>query len=373
MSDVSWSKKSWFSKPETRKATDVKVEKASNSQDNIASLKAKAKADRMPSAVVQMGNDVLLLSSPDLVTKSEHAQTPDPAIKKGSEVMVDGEAAKVLYTDDGFSEIDASNVTVAVIDDGFDINHPNYEDRVTHPYNAVTGTDKVNEELHGTHVAGIAVGKETGIANNATLMPISVGKGYGSIHPRDVATAVRYAADNGAKVINMSLGASESDLKDLKMWQEVPELAEAIRYAQSKGAVVICAAGNDGSSDTSHYYPAAFDGVVCVGAMSGSGLASFSNRGERLDVTAPGSNILSSVPNGKYKLESGTSMASPYVAGTAALIFAEHPDWTPEQVVRQLKWAVTDFGDPGKDNTFGYGEVNLFKAVYGTPGSSDPQ
>ncbi len=91
----------------------------------------------------------------------------------------------------------------------------------------------------------------------------------------------------------------------------------------------------------------------------------FSQGGDRLDVSAPGEKINSAVPGGTYGEKSGTSMASPYVAGAAALVIAQHPDWTVAQVKEHLKRAVNDLGAPGWDRDFGYGEVNLFKAAYG--------
>jgi subtilisin family serine protease len=143
----------------------------------------------------------------------------------------------------------------------------------------------------------------------------------------------------------------------------MPDVQDALKYALSKGCVVCIAAGNDGKYSVS--FPAAYPEAISVGSSKDGKRSSFSNGGDRLDVSAPGENILSSVPGGKYAQMSGTSMATPYVAGEVALVMAEHPDWTPQQVQEQIKRGVNDLGAAGWDRDFGYGEVNLFKAVYG--------
>jgi subtilisin family serine protease len=168
-----------------------------------------------------------------------------------------------------------------------------------------------------------------------------------------VAKGIRYAADNGAKVINMSLGGP--------MW--MPYVQDAIAYAESKGVVVVAAMGNSGKDKPT--YPAKFAGVIAVGSSRDGKRSTFSNFGDRIDVSAPGEKIVSTLPDGKYGTKSGTSMSSPYVAGEAALIIAAHPDWSAQQVKDQIERGVNVASTDGWDSNLGFGESNLFKAVYG--------
>ncbi len=348
--------------PAARRATAAAdARRMADTADNRAKLRADAAKDRLPSAIVDLGADVVLLSGKALETKSRVAKAAGAVLAEGDKVAVDGVEGTVLTTDDGFAEIDASNVIVAIVDSGVDVNHPAFKGRIVGAWNAVTGTTDVSDVVgHGTHVAGIAAGawgvnaNAAGVASNAKIMPIkATNNPRGAFKTSDIAKGIRYAADNGAKVINLSLGGP--------LW--MPSLQDAIQYAESKGVVVIAASGNNGKNKVS--YPARFEEAVSVGSSKEGKRSRFSNGGDRLDVSAPGEQILSAVPGGQYGAKSGTSMSSPYVAGAAALVIAQHPDWTPAQVKEHLKRAVNDLGAPGWDVDFGYGEVNLFKAAYG--------
>jgi subtilisin family serine protease len=337
------------------------VKKLADTAANRAALQAEAGKDQLPSAVVKMGKDVALIAGSSLQTGSRIARTQGASIQQGDTLQVDGTNASVLYEDDGFAEIDTKDVIVAIIDTGLDINHPAIKGRVVSPYNVLDkSTDVTDEEGHGTHVAGIVAGQrgldaasEGGVAPNVKIMPIKAAGKNGGFRASNIAEGIRYAADHGAKVINMSLGGP--------IW--MPYLDDAIKYAESKGVVVVAAMVNSGKAKAA--YPARFDNVLAVASSKDGKRSSFSNYGDRTDVTAPGEHIISSVPGGKYGDKSGTSMASPYVAGAVALVMAQHPDWTPAQVRDWMDRAVNDVGAAGWDKDTGYGEVNLFKAVYG--------
>lgn len=373
-STVTWGK--------TGQAQDVYVRRLADTPANRAKLEAEAQKDKLPSAIVDLGQDVVLLSSAYLTTESRISKPGGPVLKAGREAMVDGSAGQILSTDDGFAEIDASKVIVAVLDTGLDIDHPAFEGRIVKPYNAVTGgTDVKDRKGHGTHVAGIVAGAwdikkgAGGVAPNAPIMPVKVFGDNGKAEPADVAKGIRYAVDNGAKIINMSLGGDEASLKKQGLWEQMPELEEAIAYAQSKGVLVIAASGNDGADDISNRYPASYPGVLTVGAVNTNHKrARFSNGGDELELTAPGVNILSASPGrgAPYKTHQGTSMAAPYVAGAAALVMAQHPDWTAEEVMEHLTRAVDDRGQPGWDPGYGYGEINLFKAAFAEDLPAEP-
>lgn len=261
----------------------------------------------------------------------------------------------------------STEVTIAVIDTGVDYNHQDLQGRCVAGYNFVDRTpDPMDDHGHGTHVAGIAAAcadNSTGVAGvdwKARIMPLKVLDAQGAGYDSDVAAGIRYAADHGAKVVNMSLGGSDYSYS----------LAEAVSYAYNKGVTLVAASGNEVSSVS---YPAACDHVIAVGALdSNDSLAYFSNRGSALDLTAPGVSILSTVP-GSYQKMSGTSMASPVVAGCASLVLAAHPGYGPSEVEDALKKNATDLGSPGFDTSYGYGKVNAYAAVGGDQPPPQPE
>ena len=219
------------------------------------------------------------------------------------------------------------------------------------------GSD-IDASGHGTHVAGIIASAAnngiggSGVAPNAQLLPIKVLDQAGQGDARDVAAGVRYAADNGAKVINLSLGGAT----------ESSSLTQAITYANDKGALVVAAAGNGGANDKPKW-PASLDLTLAVTAVDQSnGATSFDQRGEYIDIAAPGTGIVSTV-KGDYGSSSGTSMAAGFVAGAAALLFAAEPRVTNTQVRDILLRTATDIGEPGRDLTFGVGLINMVAAL----------
>ena len=224
------------------------------------------------------------------------------------------------------SSLTGTNIKVAVIDSGvdrtgFELNVAGQVldgcDWVTSPTNVcIEGIGIVDENGHGTHVAGIIAAKNdglgiTGVAPNVTILPLRVLDANGNGYLSDVAAAIDYAVLNNAKVINMSLGGTA----DFSL------IRQAITRAAAAGVVVIAAAGNSGANGATSY-PAAYPEVIAVAATtSGKVIADYSNGGSYVDVAAPGSLILSSWPTGTgYARLSGTSMAAPHVAGLAALL-----------------------------------------------------
>ena len=211
-------------------------------------------------------------------------------------------------------------VTIAVVDTGIDYNHIEFKGRIGAGYDFVDG-DSIAEDSngHGTHVAGtIAAAKDgrgiTGIAHDATIMPIRVLDEDGAGYLSDVIRGVRWATNNGADVINLSLGGTGYS----------QAMADAIRHASSRGTVVVMAAGNEGGASPEYPAAHAIDHGIAVGAVQRDGrLANFSNRAgwQPLDyVTAPGVDITSTLPGNRYGRYSGTSMAAPHVAGVAGLL-----------------------------------------------------
>lgn len=255
--------------------------------------------------------------------------------------------------------IDASKVTVAVIDTGIDYNHPDLQGRVTIGYNFKDGNkDVMDRDGHGTHVAGLigATGNNgigvAGVAWDVQLLAIKVmdragGTDFGA------AAGIKYAVDAGAKVLNLSF-SSDSTKRN-------PIFDLAVNYAQDRGATVIAAAGNRGGPVSS---PGNSPGVLAVSATSKRGierLAPFSNYGSEVFLAAPGEGIFSTHLGGGYKSLSGTSMAAPVVAGAAAVMYATHPGWSASQIQAGLAQAVDPLGTRGKTDQFGHGRIDLSK------------
>jgi thermitase len=209
-------------------------------------------------------------------------------------------------------------VVIAIIDTGVDWRHADLAPKMVPGYDFVNGDDDpMDDHGHGTHCAGIAAAttnNEVGIAGvgyNCSIMGLKVLSASGSGMWSDIAEAITYAADHGAKVISMSLGSSSSS----------STIEAALNYASSRNVVIVAAAGNDGT--TTPHYPAFYSGVIAVGASDQSDQrSSFSTYGSWVDVAAPGSSILSTYPDNRYAAMSGTSMAAPHVAGLAGLVWA---------------------------------------------------
>ncbi|MCK8816369.1 S8 family peptidase [Natroniella sulfidigena] len=275
----------------------------------------------------------------------------------------------------------SKDVTVAVLDTGIDVNHPDLNGLVIDGKNFTSDAedDFYDRNGHGTHVAGSigALANDQGVVGvnwEVSLLSAKVLADNGSGSNLSTAQGVKWAVDNGADIINLSLGSPFPSAT----------VKEAIDYAYQKDVTVIAAAGNGGNDrvgDPDLKYPAQFETVISVGAVDQNlELTSFSNYGRELDFVAPGQHIYSTVPYGRYLdsyLEevvedeyvrlSGTSMAAPHVAGVAALILAEEPDLTPEEIKERLQRTAQDLGaeDVGRgwDFKYGYGLVNAHAAV----------
>lgn len=259
-----------------------------------------------------------------------------------------------------------TGATIAVVDTGVEYTHPDLSGRVDLGYDYVSGdTNPADVQGHGTHVAGIAAGIANnsegiaGLAPDARILAVRVLDGDGSGYYSWIANGIIYAADQGADVINLSLGGSDPS--------EI--LREAVDYATTKGSMVTCAAGNDGQAAIS--YPARYANCVAVAASNqGNSLADFSNFGVGVDITAPGVDILSSVRGGGYESWSGTSMATPYVSGLAALLASQ--GLNRAQILATMQQTASDLGPAGFDTYYGYGLINAADAVASASVSGGP-
>jgi subtilisin family serine protease/nitrous oxidase accessory protein NosD len=226
----------------------------------------------------------------------------------------------------------------------------------------VRDNDPMDFHGHGTHCSGIvaAVGNNSegiaGMSWNSKIMPVRAGykapNGFGYLEYDDAAEAIIYAADNDANIISLSWG---TDLYS-GLFNRVVE------YAYDEGVLLVAAAGNDGWSVKS--YPAAYEEVVAVAATDeNDNLTSFSNYGQWIELSAPGVNIISTLPNNSYDSWSGTSMATPHVSGLVALIWSQYPNMTKDEVRYQLRLTADDLGAIGFDENYGWGRVNAKNAT----------
>ncbi len=283
-------------------------------------------------------------------------------------------------------------IIVAIIDSGVDYNHEDLRDNIWHNTAEAGGAsgvdddgngyiddirgwdfthapdlpgmgdylnrdnDPQDESAHGTRVAGIVAAATNnnrgiaGIAPNAQIMALRAGLrrlgGIGFLEEDDIAAAILYAVENGAHIINMSLGGPERTFI----------LGDVIQYAHAQGVVLVASAGNSGDELG---YPAGNHYTIAVGAVNSTDrLAGFSSTGASLDLVAPGVNILSTRLNNRYASGSGTSFSAPHISGLAALILSRRPDLSPHSVRNLLIASAIDLGPPGHDNEYGAGRVS---------------
>lgn len=291
-----------------------------------------------------------------------------------------------------------AGVTVAVVDTGLDYTHPDILGNVwtntrevvgngvdddgngyvddtrgwdfigSDYLNPVQSNDPIDHHGHGTHVAGTiaATGNNgigvIGVAWQAQVMPVKGLDDQGFGLDSTLGPAILYAANNGADVISNSWAGTGTS----------QTIAEAVDYAYNLGVVVVAAAGNN-SDDAMNYYPANLSEVITVAASDPyDSIANFSNWGTKIDIAAPGVDILSlraagtflgSPVDDYYTRADGTSMATPHVSGLAALILSQHPNYINEDVRQAVRSSASDLGEAGFDQTFGYGRIDATAAL----------
>ena len=285
---------------------------------------------------------------------------------------------------DAWKQSTGSGVTVAVIDTGVDGTHPDLVDNVLEGYDA-SGEGSPNgwqglgvEPMHGTEVASLIAGHGhnvsgipkiagqpgkpagvIGVAPDAKILPISlnmVSNAEKSIDEQ-IPTAVRYAVDHGAQVINLSIGSNKTTWP--KSWDD------AFAYAEEKGVVVVASAGNRGSGITQVGAPATIPGVLTVGGVDRQREASkgSSTQGISIGVTAPSNDMIAAAPGNKYMIWSGSSASAPLVSGLAALIKSKYPNLSAAQIIQRITESADDTGAAGRDPVYGFGIINPLMAL----------
>lgn len=299
-------------------------------------------------------------------------------------ISIDGKPAPAIQPAEllpwGIDRIDAEltwNITagngikVGVIDTGINKSHPDLINNIKGGVNFVTQNGVINsanwndDNGHGSHVAGtIAATDNTigviGTAYHANLFAIKVLDKRGSGYLSDIISGIQWSIINGIQIINLSLGTSS----------DVQSFHDAITAAKNAGIIVVAAAGNSGGAVN---YPAAYPETIAVSAIDNTNtIASWSSRGQEVDLSAPGVSIYSTYKNSTYATLSGTSMAAPHVTGTAALILTQpigmydidgDGKWNPTEVQTKLQATAIDLGATGFDNLYGWGLVNAYNAI----------
>ncbi|HRI01391.1 MAG TPA: S8 family serine peptidase [Saprospiraceae bacterium] len=263
-----------------------------------------------------------------------------------------------------------SNLTIAVLDSGFDLDH----DELKNKYMKGFDISKLQElkssvddhAMHGTHVASLCLGSSNngsgvcGVAPSCTLMPVKVSDDYGNIAASYIIDGILYAIKNGARVINISLGADLSMLSGLSIEQQ-KEIAnstaideadfwnELFKIAESKNITIVLAAGNNHVLTTIDPMKRSSNVIIVSASNQNNEITKFSSFGSSVNITAPGENIYSAINGNQYKMEDGTSMASPIVAGACALIISKKPSITTTEILelfRRTGKACATTGEP---------------------------
>ncbi|WP_405654426.1 type VII secretion-associated serine protease mycosin [Streptomyces sp. NBC_00019] len=287
-------------------------------------------------------------------------------------------ALEAMHTQEAWQTTKGKGITVAVLDTGVEDDHPDLAGNVLDGKDMVGfGASRGDRAWarHGTAMAGIIAGHGHGIGNadgvmgiapEAKILPVRViledgdsarGKARNT-RGNALAEGIRWAADHGADVINLSLG------DDSKSAHPEPAEDEAVQYALKKGSVVVASAGNGGEKGDHISYPAAYPGVIAATAVDRYGTrAAFSTRRWYSTVSAPGDKVVIADPDHKYYEGWGTSAAAAFVSGAVALVKAAHPGLTPGQIKKLLEDTARDAPVGGRDDSRGYGLVDPAAAI----------
>ncbi|NOR48587.1 MAG: S8 family serine peptidase, partial [Methanosarcinaceae archaeon] len=364
-------------------------QKSGQSQHNLISVMQGKGTDKMKNArPLWIVNAITFEATPDVIeelaNRDDVAQViPDFEVHLVEDSVVVGGVDVLATTAWGVEKINApqvwdliynginingTGVNVSIIDTGINYNHPDLASNYIGGYDFVNkDTDPMDDNWHGTHVAGIVAGTgvdgtKTGVAPGSNLFGVKVLNADGNGSYSDVIDGVQWSIDNGADIVSLSLGGPHES-----------SMTTMVNNAIAAGVLPVIAAGNSGSNASTIECPGDEFYATTVGSTnSNDTIAPSSSRGPvtwigdtytKPDVTAPGVNIISTNYPSGYATKSGTSMATPHVSGAAALILQAYPDMTPLEVRQLLEDTAVDLGTAGKDNTYGSGRIDVLKAI----------
>lgn len=253
------------------------------------------------------------------------------------------------------------SITIAIVDTGVQLDHPDLKDNLVSGINLIQpGASPEDDNGHGTSVAGVIAavadndGGTAGLLWNAKIMPIKALESDGNGDEDKLGEGIRYAVDNGARIVVLSLG-----LNKYSTYME-----KIVRYAEDNGVLLVAASGNEGNAVK---YPAAYETVLAVGGVGADNKPeALSNSGPELDVVAPWV-VFTTARNGRYEYKDGTSMAAPQVAGVCALILSKYPAMKPVEVRNLIRQTAQNLGSKGWDKQTGYGLLRADRALREQP------
>ncbi len=271
----------------------------------------------------------------------------------------------VIRAFDAWSVTTGSDIIIAILDTGVSPSHPDLSGRILTGFDFVNNDDDPrDDDGHGTFTAGVAAAEgdngigAAGVCWRCRILPVKVLNRRGRGNDAAIAAGIRFAVDRGARIITMSFGGPD----DSRV------LREAVAYALERDTLLVAASGNGQAEGNLPNYPAAYPGVLAVSATGpDDAITSFSTTGDFVALAAPGARVWSTLwrrtTGDTYGFADGTSAACPHVAGAAALVWTVRPELSARQVAEVLMLGADDRGAPGKDPAYGYGRLNLFRAV----------
>lgn len=290
----------------------------------------------------------------ELVVENDTVETPEPVMQTSA---VGFKSDPLNFLGVKSTEGWGKGVTVAVVDSGI-VDHRAIQSKVKH-FDLIGGADGITSH-HGTAVASLIAGDSNhikGVSPAVSLLDFRALSDDGQGNAFTVSSAIVMAADQGAQIINLSLGTQSDN----------PILFDAVNYALDKGVILVAAVGNEGAGKVS--YPAAYEGVVGVGAIDAlENYQGFSNRGPEVDIVAPGVEVKAASFNESIIYFSGTSAAAPIVSGALAYKKSVNPEMSNEELIDFVKQSSNDAGPPGSDNYYGEGILNVGRMEASTAG-----
>jgi subtilisin family serine protease len=257
------------------------------------------------------------------------------------------------------------DVTIALLDTGVSFSHPDLSGKLLRGHDFYNDDDDPSDdEGHGTYTAGVAAASSdngvgiAGICWSCKILPVKVLGSRGQGDDATIAAGIRWAVDQGVRIISMSLGGPD----------DTDVIRDAVTYAHDRNVLIIAASGNGQAEGNLPNYPAAYPSVLAVSATNSTdGVTGFSTTGAFVDIAAPGVGLWSTLwtrgEGNTYGVANGTSAACPHVAGAAALALSLRPDLSADQLAEVLEAGADDQGAPGKDPEYGYGRLNLLRTV----------